>query len=309
MRVLVTGGAGFLGAALVKTLAARGDAVLAFDQQPNPTLDDLAGVSFVRGEILEWAAVAGAIQNHEPDAVVHCAAMVGVPVSIQSPALTMRVNVEGSLNVLEAMRLFGVRRMIHISSEETYGQFEADRITEDHPQRPIMAYGISKLAVEQLGRSHAQLYGLEVINARTCWVYGPGLPRPRVPKILVDAAAEGRPLHLPNGADFLVDHAYVDDVVDGLIQALDLPEHPYDAYHLASGQAVTLAEIVDILKQLVPGAELSVGPGTIEFAPGLPAWRKGALDHTRAAQAFGYAPRYDIRAGLAATLEAARANR
>ncbi|MEQ9639129.1 MAG: NAD(P)-dependent oxidoreductase [Alphaproteobacteria bacterium] len=308
MRVMVTGGAGFLGASLVRALAARGDGVVAFDQQPNPILDDLAGVEFVRGEILEWASVAATIQRYKPDAVVHCAAMVGVPVSIASPALTMRVNVEGSLNVLEAMRLFGVRRMLHISSEETYGHFQADRIDEGHPQHPIMAYGISKLAVEQLGRSYAQLHGLEVINIRTCWVYGPGLPRPRVPKTLVDAAAEGRPLHLPNGADFLVDHAYVDDVVAGLVQALDLADHPHDAYHMASGQAVTLADIVDVIKELVPAADLSVGPGTIDFAPGLPAWRKGALDHARAAEAFGYSPRFDIRAGLAATLAAKRAN-
>lgn len=308
MRVLVTGGAGFLGASLVAALAARGDAVLAFDQQPNPKLDDLANVTFVRGEILEWAAVAAAVQQHKPDAVVHAAAMVGVPVSVASPMLTMRVNVEGSMNVLEAMRLNGVRRMIHISSEETYGNFEADRIDETHPQRPIMAYGISKLAVEHLGRSYAQQHGLEVINLRTCWVYGPALPRPRVPKILIDAAAEGRALHLPNGADFLVDHAYVDDVVDGIIQALDHPDHPFDAYHMASGQAVTLAEIVDIVRELIPGADISVGPGTIEFAPGLPAWRKGALDHGRAAKVFGYDPQFDIRAGIAATLAAKREN-
>ena len=234
--------------------------------------------------------------------------MVGVPVSVASPMLTMRVNVEGSMNVLEAMRLNGVRRMIHISSEETYGNFEADRIDETHPQRPIMAYGISKLAVEHLGRSYAQQHGLEVVNLRTCWVYGPALPRPRVPKILIDAAAEGRALHLPNGADFLVDHAYVDDVVNGITQALDHPDHPFDAYHMASGQAVTLAEIIDIVRELVPCADISVGPGTIEFAPGLPAWRKGALDHSRAAKVFGYDPQFDIRAGIAATLAAKRAN-
>ena len=254
----------------------------------------------------EWPSLAAVVQELRPDAIVHCAAVVGVPASLQSPIQCMRVNVEGSMNVMEAMRLFGTRRMVHISSEETYGHFDAERITEDHPQRPLMAYGISKVAVEHLGRSYGERYGLECLNVRTSWVYGPGLPRPRVPKTLIDAAAQGRPLHLASGADFAVDHTYVDDLVDGILRVLDHPEHPYDAYHIASGEAPTLAEIVAIIEELVPGAELSAGPGGIEFAPGLAAWRKGALDVSRAGEVLGYRPRYDIRAGIAASLEAAR---
>ncbi|MDP6706194.1 MAG: SDR family NAD(P)-dependent oxidoreductase [Alphaproteobacteria bacterium] len=309
-RILVTGGSGFLGAEMVAALAKRGDEVVAFDLRRSSRLDALtaahAQVSFVEGEIVEWPALAAVVQEFRPDGIVHAAAIVGVPASLQAPIQTMRVNVEGSMNVMEAMRLFGVRRMVHVSSEETYGHFDAETITEDHPQRPLMAYGISKLAVEHLCRSYNQRYGLECLNVRTCWVYGPGLPRPRVPKTLIDAAAEGRPLYLPAGADFAVDHTYVDDLVDGILRVLDHTEHVHDTYHIASGEAPTLARIVEIIRELVPGAELSVGPGTIEFAPGLPAWRKGALDVSRAAEALGYRPRFDIRAGIAATLAARR---
>lgn len=307
-RYLVTGGAGFLGAGVVAALAQRGDQVVAFDIQPTPRLSAIIAahdnVSYAPGDISEWPALAAVMQAQRFDGVVHCAAVVGVPNSLQAPIQTIRVNVEGSLNVMEAMRLFGVKRMVHISSEETYGHFEADVISESHPQNPLMAYGISKVAVEQLGRSYAARYGLECLHVRTCWVYGPGLPRPRVPKTLIDAAREGRPLHLDKGADFLVDHTYVDDVVAGIVLVLDHPQHPHDAYHIASGQAVTLAEIVEILRQLVPGAQLSVGPGTIDFAPGLPAWRKGALSIERARQTLGYAPAYDIRRGIEACLTA-----
>ena len=307
-RYLVTGGSGFLGAEIVAALAARGDRVVAFDLRSSPRMDALVAkypdVSFVAGEIVEWAGVAAVIQDLRPEAVIHCAAIVGVRASLDTPLQTLRVNVEGSMNVLEAMRLFGVRRMVHMSSEETYGHFESDRITEDHPQHPLMAYGISKVAVEQLGRSYAQRYGLECLNIRTCWVYGPGLPRVRVPKTLIDAAASGTPLHMDSGADFSVDHTYVDDLVDGTIGLLDHPDHPYDAYHISSGAAASLGEIVDILKELVPGADISVGPGSIEFEPGMPVWRKGALDNSRAAEVFGYRPRYDIRAGIKAMLDA-----
>jgi nucleoside-diphosphate-sugar epimerase len=309
-RFLITGGSGFVGAELVAALAARGDRVVAFDLRSSPRLEQIIAahpqVSFVAGEIIEWTGVAAIMQALKPDAVIHCAAIVGVRASLETPIQTMRVNVEGSLNVLESMRLFGVKRMVHMSSEETYGHFQSERITEDHPQHPLMAYGASKVAVEHLGRSYAQRYGLECLHVRACWVYGPGLPRARVPNTLIAAAAAGTPLHLPNGADFRVDHTYIDDIVDGTIRVLDHPTHRYDAYHIASGRAASVAEIIAILKELAPNADISAAPGLIEFAPGMPVWNKGALDISRAEKVLGYRPRYDIRAGVRATFEAMR---
>jgi nucleoside-diphosphate-sugar epimerase len=309
-RYLVTGGSGFVGAEIVSILAARGDQVVAYDIHSTPRIESLIaehdGISFVAGEIVEWAGIASTIKDFRPDAVIHCAAIVGVRNSLNMPMQTMRVNVEGSLHVMEAMRLFGVRRLVHMSSEETYGHFQSERITEDHPQHPEMAYGISKVAVEQFGRNYAQRYGIECLNVRACWVYGAGLPRPRVPNTLIAAAAAGKPLHMESGAEFKVDHTYIDDLVDGTIRVLDHPDHPFDAYHIASGTASSLAQIVAILKELVPGAELSVGPGNLEFVPGLPVWKKGALDISRAAKVLDYRPRFDIRAGIAATLDGLR---
>jgi UDP-glucose 4-epimerase len=309
-RILVTGGAGFLGSAVVEALAARGDEVLAFDLVPGERLRRIAEarptVSVHAGEISEWAGVAALIQAARPQAIVHCAAVVGVAASVQAPFRTFQVNVEGSLNLLEAMRLFGVRRMVHISSEETYGHFESPSAAEDHPQRPLMPYGISKLAVEQLGRSYAELHGLECIHLRTSWVYGPGLPRARIPKTLVDAALGGRPLHLSSGADFAVDHTHVEDVVQGVLLALDRESHPFDAYNIGSGQAPRLRDIVEIVKDLVPGAELSVAEGPYVHPGGVPAVRKGALDIARSREVLGYAPRFDIRAGLENYVRATR---
>jgi nucleoside-diphosphate-sugar epimerase len=239
-RVLVTGGGGFLGGAIVAALAARGDEVIAFDiafrQPASPQITRVAG------NVTEWPQLARAIADHRPDKVVHCAAIVGVLPSVEAPIATMRVNVEGSLNLFEAMRLFDVRRVVHISSDEVYGPFEAAVIDESHPCRPLMPYGVSKYTVEQLGRGYAERYGLECINVRTCWVYGPGLPRARVPKTLVDAALEGRPLHLPSGADFRVDQVYIDDTVQGVLLALDHAAHAFDAYNIATGEAPSLAE-------------------------------------------------------------------
>lgn len=308
MRVLVTGGGGFLGAAAVRALTARGDTAIAFDTtfRPSGPAKDRGERIEVVGDITDLASLAGTMLTHRPDAVVHCAAIVSVLSSIGSPLNIVRVNVEGSLNVFEAMRLGAVRRCIHISSEEVYGAFRAPRIDETHPLDPVYPYGICKATVEHLGRTYRELHGIEVINLRTSWVYGPGLPRDRIPKNLVDAALAGRPLRIASGAETAIDHTYIDDVIAGILAALDHPQHRFDAYNLASGTAVSVAELARIVGELVPGAELSVGPGPYRHGDRVAVLAKGALDVSRAATEFGWRPRHDIRSGLAAYVAALR---
>ena len=311
MRILITGGGGFLGAAAARALLARGDTVIVFDTQLTAFSGSGPTERLIRvpGDITDMANVAQAVTVHKPDAVLHCAAVVGVLSSLASPINVVRVNIEGSTNVFEAMRLGGVRRCVHISSEETYGAFRADKIDETHPLDPVLPYGICKVAVEQLGRSYRDLHGLEVINLRTSWVYGPGLPRERIPKNLVEAALAGRKLHIASGADVAIDHTYVDDMASAMLAALDHKQHRYDVYNVASGTAPTVSEIVGIVRELVPGAQLSVGPGPYRHGDQVEMVRKGALDVSRAGFELGWRPRYDIRRGLAAYIEALRAAR
>ncbi len=307
MRILVTGGGGFLGAAVTKALIARGDTAIAFDTH-FPGADLSASENYIRvpGDITDMAALAQTVLTHRPEAVIHCAAIVGVLSSIGSPVNIVRINVEGSINVFEAMRVGGIRRCIHISSEEAYGAFRADRIDETHPLEPVLPYGICKATVEQLGRTYRDLHGLEVINLRTSWVYGPALPRDRIPRNLVIAALQGRPLHIPHGADTAIDHTYVDDWVTAVLATLDHGQHRYDVYNVSSGQASTVKELVQIVSELVPGAKLSVGPGPYRHGNQIELVRKGALDISRAKEEFGWAPKFDIRSGLAAYIEALR---
>lgn len=294
--MLVTGGGGFLGRRICQALAARGDTVTAFDiDAPREGL--AAGVRFAAGDLLEWSQIVEALRQ-PTDAVIHCAAIVGIVAGAQAPQKTMRVNVEGSIHLFEAMRLWGVKRVIHISSEETYGPFAQDRITEEHAQHPVTIYGISKLAVEGLGRAYREAHGLECINVRTGWVYGPDLPRARIPKNLVDAALAGRPLHLPAGAGMRVDHVHVADLVAGVLAALDKPAHRFDAYHIASGTAPSVREIIELIREVVPAARLSAGDGPYLYGDRIPVVRKGVMDIQRARDELGYAPRFDMRRGL-----------
>ena len=311
MKVLVTGGGGFLGSALCRALAARGDRVTAFDLRFAPAFEaeERDGLTLRRGDITDPSHVMSAVRSAAPDAIIHAAAIVGIKPAVESPRNVLRVNLGGSLNVFEAMQVFGVRRVIHMSSEEVYGDIPSGVATEDHPTFPVMPYGVTKLATEHLGRSFRDIHGIECINLRISWVYGMSLPRPRVPKVLVEAIAEGRPFYIPEGGDSRMDHTYEDDFVAGTLLALDHKNHPFDVYNLASGVAPTLKELVDVLRSIEPTADISVGPGVYKHNETWPLPEKGALDSSRAARVFGYRPKYDLRRGLEAYLSACRAAR
>lgn len=304
MTILVTGGAGFLGAAIVDALAARGEQVVAADMR-FAGKPDAPNVTQAVLDITDRAAVEALFALHKPSKVVHCAAIViGVLPGSEGIADIVRVNIEGTVHLYDAMVRFGATRAVHISSEEIYGSFEGPVATEDHPLRPATPYAITKSSVEQIGRYYSATRGLDILNVRTSWVYGPGLPRLRIPKNLVEAALSGEPLHLSNGAETAIDHTYIDDFVTGTLLLLDADRLEYDTFHIASGTAITVAGIVDILKREVPMARLSVGAGPMLGADGVPLPRKGVLDNSRAKEAVGYVPQFPPERGLIAYLQA-----
>lgn len=308
--ILVTGGSGWLGSAVVRRLLARGDTVISADVGISPAMKALAEQNpkllNTIVDLGEWPQVMRALTEAKPDAIVHCAAIVGVVQCADIPLKAMRVNVEGMVNLLEAMRLTGIRRVVHISTEETYGDFQTAVITEDHPQVPTSIYGLTKLAAEHYGRVYSRDHGLECINVRTCWVYGPNLPRPRMPKTYVDAALKGQPLHQQGGGDLAVDQVYIEDTVSGIVLALDKAEHRFDAYNVATGEAPTLSEVAGLVNAAVPGADIRIEAGPYRHGDRILTAKKGALDISRARQELGYAPEYPIRRGIDLMIEEAR---
>jgi UDP-glucose 4-epimerase len=298
--IMITGGGGFIGLALAEAIAARGNIAVAFDLSFPDDVTSSPRLQLVRGDVTDAAGVVAAVRSHGVDRIIHAAAIVGIAPAVQMATTVVRVNVEGSINVFEAARILGVRRVIHISSEETYGRYATPTVDESSPAFPLTVYGASKLATEHFGRAWRAMYGLEVINLRIGWIYGLRLPRARVPKILVDAAVHGEALHLSEGGDSRMDHTYVDDIVDGTLAALDHRDHPFDTYNLATGTAPSVHEMIAILREIVPDARISAGGGEIKHPGGIDMSRKGALDISRAAKVFGFRPRYDLRAGLEA---------
>lgn len=311
-KILVTGASGWLGTEIVKALLARGDAVIGTDIVVSPATTTLAArypaLTTVAADLCEWPQVMRLLSDHRPDAVIHAAAIVGVIQCADIPLKANRVNVEGSINLFEAMRFAGIKRIVHVSTEETYGDFTAPSIDEEHPQKPVSVYGATKLAVEHYGRMYSRDHGLECINVRTCWVYGPHLPRLRVPRTFVEAALRGEALHEPDGAELAVDQVYVDDTVAGLLLALDKPTHRFDSYNVATGVAPTIADVAEAVNRAIPGARISVGSqGPYRHGGKVLSAKKGALDISRARAELGYEPRYDLQRGIEATIEATRA--
>jgi nucleoside-diphosphate-sugar epimerase len=310
-KILVTGACGWLGTAIVRALLDRGDNVVATDLAIAPATVELAGseprLAVAAADLGEWHQLVRVFETHRPDAVIHAAAVVGVIQAADIPLKALRANVEGSVNLFEAMRLLKVKRVVHVSTEETYGDFQSPLIDEDHPQKPLSVYGITKLAAEHYGRVYSRDHGLECINVRTCWVYGPHLPRLRMPRTFVEAALRGEPFHQADGGDLAVDQVYIADTVVGVLLALDKPVHRYDAYNIATGVAPTLRDTADAVNRAIPGAKITVGDsGPYRHGGQVLSAVKGALDIRRARTELGYEPQYDLQRGIEATIQATR---
>ncbi len=301
--ILVTGGSGFLGSHLVRALAQRGDCVVAYDNGlagTSRTLADLEGkAAMVDGDVTDLSHLCRTIQQYRVDRIIHGAAVSSMLPSLQRPALAVQVNIVGSVNVLEAMRLFPIERCVHISSEEAYGDARTEPIREDQHLEPVTHYGATKVAVEHLSRAYHRFFGRRIFHVRTSYVYGSGLPRARPPRTFIEDALAGRPTVMPRGADQVADHTYIRDFVTGMLGLLDCPDPRHDAYNLAGGHGITLKEVAAAVEELIPGARIELGPGPLEYAPGVPYPRKGTLDIRRARDDLGYAPQYDLRRGLA----------
>jgi len=302
MRILITGGCGFLGAALARTLAEAGHEVTVFDttqavERRSPDLDD-SGVRIISGDVCDYAAVLAAVSETRPDAIVHGAAIVGGVLSMEQPAATVRVNIEGTVHILEAMKACAVPRAFMISSEEVYGSFQYEPADEAHPQRPTTPYGITKAAAEWYADYYRQRYGVDMVHVRTSWVYGAGLPRLRFEtKLIVDALTTGEAAP-ETGAEHRIDYTHVDDFVDGMKRLIEAPRLGHHAYNISSGRAVRLDDLASMLASLIPGARIRVGGGLLEFAPGFQAPKKGALSIERARREVAYEPRVSLEEGM-----------
>ena len=305
MNFLVTGGAGFIGSHVCEGLLAEGHAVWAFDDlnsfyEPQFKRRNLRGLQalarpfeFIHGDLTDRAAVDELVRSVKFDQIIHLAARAGVRPSLEEPALYQRVNVEGTVNLLEAARLSGVKKIIAASSSSVYGVNSKVPFAESDPIfNPISPYAASKLACEALGHVYHHVYGMDVVMLRFFTVYG---PRQR-PDLAIHKFARlmeaGKPLPVFGDGTTARDYTYIGDILDGVL-ACTRREFGYQVYNLGESQTVPLNRLIELLELALGKAALinrqPPQPGDVPLT---------CADISKAREQLGYNPRVKIEQGI-----------
>ena len=306
MKVIVTGGAGFIGSHVVRALLAKGEEVTVsddFNDFYDPAIKRANCASFPKPvevaevDLRSWEPVRDLFARVKPDAVIHLAARAGVRPSILDPKLYIDTNITGTFHVLEAARLSGCAKVLFASSSSVYGLSRTVPFREDLPLlQTLSPYAATKLAGEQLCGNFVNLHGMRVVALRFFTVYGPGQRPDLAIHSFTDAIEHGRPIRQFGDGTTRRDYTYIDDIVQGVMGALSFVqgEGPlFEIFNLGENETTTLA-------QLIAAIEKALGKkAVIERLPE----QKGdmpltAADITKARTLLGYAPGTPIREGI-----------
>jgi UDP-glucuronate 4-epimerase len=327
MRILVTGTAGFIGAALAQRLLARGDVVHGFDNHNDyydPALKEARLAHFIdhpnythqRGDLADATAVDRAFASFKPQRVANLAAQAGVRYSIKHPRAYVQSNLVGFVNILEGCRQNEVEHLVYASSSSVYG---ANRklpfAVEDAVDHPVSLYAASKKANELMAHTYSHLYGLPTTGLRFFTVYGPWGRPDMSPILFADRISRGEPIDVFNHGNHSRDFTYIDDIVEGVIRTLDHPaapdpaynaelpnpgtsSAPYRVYNIGNDQPVQLMRFIELLEQnhgrTVEKRFLPMQPGDVPDT-----W----ADVSALRRDVGYAPNTSIEDGVARFVE------
>ncbi len=323
MRILVTGTAGFVGAALAQRLLERGDVVQGIDNHNDyydPALKearlaqfvDHPGYTHLRADLADATAVDQAFATFRPQRVVNLAAQAGVRYSIDHPRSYVQSNLVGFLNVLEGCRHAAVEHLVYASSSSVYG---ANRklpfAVEDAVDHPVSLYAASKKANELMAHTYSHLYRLPTTGLRFFTVYGPWGRPDMSPMLFADRISRGEPIDVFNFGPHSRDFTYIDDIVEGVIRALDHPaepdpgynaqspnpgtsDAPYRVYNIGNDQPVPLLRFIELMEQslgrTVEKRLLPMQPGDVPDT-----W----AEMSALRRDVGYAPATPIEEGVA----------
>jgi UDP-glucose 4-epimerase len=301
MRFLITGAAGFLGSALANRLARENNAVRGLDDlstgDPTALLPE---IHLTRGDVNDRPKLWTLLQD--VDCVYHLAARVSVPESLLYPVEYNKVNVGGTVTLMEAMRDVGVRRVVFISSGAVYGEQSAQPLKEDATPNPRSPYAVSKLSAEFYIRTIGMLWGIETVILRVFNTYGPGqhLPpvhAPVIPYFLRQACHNGTIVLHGEGSQTR-DYVYVEDVVNAMTAAASAPGINQKIINIGSGGDTSVRDLVNLVLEVTGGKPEVVSNPRNEGGP-----RRMCADISAAEQLLGYRPAIDLRAGLRLTLD------
>lgn len=302
MKILVTGGAGFIGSHIVERLLKEGYEVVVVD-----TLDPYYDVkvketnveifknnpnyTFVNGDIFDKKLMKELIGN--VDAIFHLAAQAGVRASIANPRKTFEVNTIGTFNLLEMCLDGDIKKFVNSSSSSVYGKVKYLPFDEEHPTNPISPYGASKLAAEHYCRVFYEVYGLKTVNLRYFTVYGPRMRPDLAISIFTRNALRNEPIEIFGDGTYTRDFTYIDNIVDLNIKVLENNSVNGETFNVGTGEQITVSGLA---KKII---ELTGSSSKVIFSNR----EEGDMEHTlanvgKAKRLLGYEPKHDLDEGL-----------
>lgn len=307
MSVLITGVNGLVGVHTAKILLDEGIKVVGYDTNRNGELafypEVEKRIKFVWGDITQFGHLLETVERFRVEDVIHLASLRNEVVYKKFPTELFRVNVGGTLNLLELARMKKIRKIVFASTAAVYGKMEdpTRSIPEDAPKNPIGIYANSKAMCESLFQCYRNVYGIEGIIIRPSRIWGrmanlDTLEFGNPLSSFVYKVLKGIPFKEKSGADFGGDFSYAPDVAYGFYRALVVPSPRNWVFNISPGKFYRLFEVVEILRELFPNTEISVGPGMDPYISQSPI--RGPLDIRRARKELSYKVRYDLKRSI-----------
>jgi UDP-glucuronate 4-epimerase len=310
-KVLVTGGAGFIGSSVAEHLLARGNDVVIIDEVndyydiriKNSNLALLRSsypsekrLKIYRGDICDEDLMSRIFEEDKPEWICHMAARAGVRPSIQDPFVYIHSNIKGTTQLMELSAKHGVKNFVFASSSSVYGGSKSTFFSEDEVvDNPVSPYAASKKACELLAYTYHHLYNLNVSALRFFTVYGPRGRPDMAPFKFIDRISRGVEIQQFGDGSSSRDYTYIDDIVDGVVRAIDRP-HAYEVFNLGKGSGTSLKDFIDLVQKHV-GREAAIRvmpdqPGDVPYT---------CADVSKAQRMLGYKSTVSFEEGIRRT--------
>ena len=316
MKILITGGAGFIGSTLADRLLSYSNDIIVIDNfndfydpkiKENNIKNNLNNKNYklYRGDIEDCEFVKKIFRENKINSVVHIAAHAGIYSSIQNPLACAKTNIDGTINILNAMQEFGVKKIVFASSSSVYGNCRKEKFSEDmKTAEPISPYAATKSACEQFIYTYSKLYNIQAICLRFFTVYGPKQRPDLAIRKFAELMEQDKPIPVYGDGTTIRDYVYIDDVIEALLSALKYDKSQYEIINIGSGLPVTLNQMIETIEKFI-GKKAKINRLPMQAGD----VNKTVSDISKAKKLLNYYPKVSFEEGIRKFIEWKKANK